>query len=205
MAIYFSLSVLSACSSVFKTIISDPILSSPIIYLKGIQSFEIESILQFIYLGEATFYQERVNEFINVARSLDIKGISNDIEIPENYQLDNFVKKEIYNDEALVLTEAIPEHNPGKQRQLKQNYTFKYQCDQCNHKADYPSHLQLHIKSVHEGVKYPCIYCNYKATVPSNLQQHVKSVHEGVKYPCDQCSYQGCYPSALRSHKNKHH
>ena len=143
--------VLSACSSVFKTIISDPILSSPIIYLKGIQSFEIESILQFIYLGEATFYQERVNEFINVARSLDIKGISNDIEIPENYQLDNFVKKEIYNDEALVLTEAIPEHNPGKQRQLKQNYTFKYQCDQCNHKADYPSHLQLHIKSVHGG------------------------------------------------------
>ena len=28
--------VLSACSSVFKTIISDPILSSPIIYLRGI-------------------------------------------------------------------------------------------------------------------------------------------------------------------------
>ena len=58
--------VLSASSSVFKSIISDTNLFSPIIYLRGIQSFEIESILQFIYLGEATFYQERMNEFINV-------------------------------------------------------------------------------------------------------------------------------------------
>ena len=33
-------------------------------------------ILQFMYLGEATFYQDRINEFLNVARSLDIKEIS---------------------------------------------------------------------------------------------------------------------------------
>ena len=82
--------VLSACSSVFKGIISDTFLSSPIIYLRGIQSFEIESILQFIYLGEATFYQERMNEFINVAKSLEIKEISKDIEIPENDPHDNY-------------------------------------------------------------------------------------------------------------------
>merc|ERR1712029_30236 len=76
--------VLSACSSVFKSIISDTFLSSPIIYLRGIQSFEIDSILQFIYLGEATFYQERMNEFINVAKSLEIKEISKDFEIHGN-------------------------------------------------------------------------------------------------------------------------
>ena len=68
--------VLSACSSLFKSIINDSNLSSPIIYLRGIQSLEIESILQFIYLGEATFYQERMNEFIDVAKSLEVKEIS---------------------------------------------------------------------------------------------------------------------------------
>ena len=67
--------VLSASSSVFKSIISDHILSSPIIYLRGIQSFEIDSILQFIYLGEATIYQERMNEFLSTAKSLEIKEI----------------------------------------------------------------------------------------------------------------------------------
>ena len=33
--------------------------------------------MQFIYLGEATFYEERMNEFLSVARSLEIKDISN--------------------------------------------------------------------------------------------------------------------------------
>ena len=57
--------VLSASSTVFRNIISDNYNSNPVIYLRGIQSYEIESILQFIYLGQATFYQERMNEFLN--------------------------------------------------------------------------------------------------------------------------------------------
>merc|ERR1712189_133900 len=75
--------VLSACSLVFKSIISDSIMSNSIIYLRGIQSHEIESILQFMYLGEATFYQERMNEFLDVAKSLQVKEISKDVEIRE--------------------------------------------------------------------------------------------------------------------------
>jgi len=68
--------VLSACSPVFKSIISESSLTSPTIFLRGIQSHEIESILQFVYLGQATFYQDRMNEFLNVAKSLEIKEIS---------------------------------------------------------------------------------------------------------------------------------
>ena len=83
--------VLSASSPVFKSIISDN-LSSPIIYLRGIQSYEIESILQFIYLGQATFYQERMNEFLNVAKSFQIKEISHSFGSPENKQFDDVVK-----------------------------------------------------------------------------------------------------------------
>ena len=72
--------VLSACSPVFKSIFGDSIMSNSIIYLRGIQSLETESILQFIYLGEATFYQEQINEFLDVAKSLQVKEISKEIE-----------------------------------------------------------------------------------------------------------------------------
>ena len=68
--------VLSASGTVFKNIIRDNNTSNPGIYLRGILSYEIESILQFIYLGQATFYQERMNEFLNVGKSLEIKEIS---------------------------------------------------------------------------------------------------------------------------------
>ena len=49
------INILSACSSVFKDILKKDKNSSPIMYLKGIQYSELESIIQFIYLGEATF------------------------------------------------------------------------------------------------------------------------------------------------------
>ena len=71
--------VLSACSSVFKSIINDLPQNSSVIYLRGIQHQEMESILEFMYLGVATFYQERMNEFLNVANNLEIKEISKDV------------------------------------------------------------------------------------------------------------------------------
>ena len=69
--------VLNACSTVFRNIIESLPESSPVIYLRGIQHQEIESILDFMYLGVATFYQERMDEFLNVAQNLGIKEISN--------------------------------------------------------------------------------------------------------------------------------
>jgi len=68
--------VLIASSPVFKSIISDNFSSTPIIYLRGVHSNEIESILQFIYIGQTTFYQKRMNEFLNVGKSLEIQEIS---------------------------------------------------------------------------------------------------------------------------------
>merc|ERR1711955_120003 len=66
--------ILSACSTAFgKILTSNPLNSS--IYLRGIHHEELETLLQFIYLGEAYFCHERMNEFLNVAKELDIKGI----------------------------------------------------------------------------------------------------------------------------------
>merc|ERR1712243_532762 len=79
--------ILSACSPVFKSIINDGALSNPTVFLRGIHSNEIVSILQFIYLGEATFYQERMNEFLNVATSLEIKEITKtETQLKKNFE-----------------------------------------------------------------------------------------------------------------------
>ena len=72
--------VLNACSPLFQTIINDLPQKDPVIYLKGVLAQEMKSILQFMYLGKATFYQDRMNEFLNVARSLEIKEISKDVD-----------------------------------------------------------------------------------------------------------------------------
>ena len=68
--------ILSACSPVFKDILQLPTQSNhPVIYLMGIQFSEIESILQFMYLGEAKFSKERMNEFLWAVKDLEIKEL----------------------------------------------------------------------------------------------------------------------------------
>merc|ERR1712098_92710 len=145
--------VLSACSPLFKSIICESDLSGPIIYLRGIQSLEIESILQFIYLGEASFYQERMNEFLNVAKSLEVKKISKGMEIPENEQHHNDESQDFDLAKELQKVESIPVQNsiPNKEIQLKRDNENKYPCEQCNYKATRSTVLQQHIKSIHEG------------------------------------------------------
>ena len=85
--------VLSACSPVFKKIIDNNPSQHPLIYLRGIQSYEMESILQFMYLGEGKFFYERMGEFIKVAKELEVKEISKGVEIPN---VEEILTKEIY-------------------------------------------------------------------------------------------------------------
>ena len=72
-----NINILCACSPVFKDILKKDRNSSPIVFLRGIQYPELETIIQFIYLGEATFYDERIDEFLAVAKSLEIKELCN--------------------------------------------------------------------------------------------------------------------------------
>ena len=54
--------ILSACSPVFKDILQMHTESNhPVIYMRGVQFSEIESILQFMYVGEARLSEERTS------------------------------------------------------------------------------------------------------------------------------------------------
>ena len=186
--------VLCASSPVFKSIVNDIQSTNPVIYLKGIQSNEIESILKFLYLGQVTISQGRMNEFYSVAESLGIKEISK--EIIENEHITN----------ELQIPKAKTEHieklisNDQGHMDSKLNITTAYFCDQCDKHFSINSYLKQHIKTIHGCNKYPCEKCNYEATTLSNLKKHIESVHERVLYPCNQCEYQATQLSSLYQH-----
>ena len=147
--------VLSACSPVFKKIIDNNPSQHPLIYLRGIQSYEMESILQFMYLGEGKFYYERMGEFVKVAKDLEVKEISKGVEIPnveedvtEETVMDNEAKEPDEDDEP----KQTPE-NKIRQRQSRTQISSDYQ-------ASDRGNLKQHIQSIHEGIKYPCNQCD---------------------------------------------
>ena len=89
--------VLSASSPVLKDLFLDNPSSHPLIYLKGVNQQDLCSILQFMYFGEASINQNRINQFLNNARDLQIKKFAdyetgNDIEGDGNSEI--FIEKE---------------------------------------------------------------------------------------------------------------
>ena len=198
-----NISILSACSPVFKDVLKKEKHSSPIMFLRGIQYSEMESIMQFVYLGEATFYEERIDEFLAVAKLLEIKELCN-ADIETNDDLTEVLPPETPTEEMRKASEEknIIDQVP-QTKGLHQN--VKYACDQCDYQAKYKISLTRHIQVKHEGVKYACDQCDYQATRQSHLTVHIQSKHEGVKHACDQCDYVAAWKSEIARHKSQNH
>ena len=68
--------ILSACSPFFKNLLRRNQHPHPLLYLKGISFSGIQSVLNFMYYGEANIAQEDLNTFLSVAEELKVKGLT---------------------------------------------------------------------------------------------------------------------------------
>ena len=221
--------VLSACSPTFKSIVSDNHLTNQSIFLRGIQSHEVESILHFIYLGQATFYQDRMNEFLNVAKSLEIKEISK-----ENQENEEAKKEKIEEAYQLPIADAEPKNlkeliikqkssktklnvdaphdsvkscnpeNETKKVKIEEAYELPIlDAESMNLKElvikQKSSIPKLNVDAPHYSGK-SCNQCAKHFYDKSTLKKHVRTIHEGAKYPCDQCNHKATRLYSLQQH-----
>ena len=198
--------ILSSSSTMFKSILGDDNVVAPFIFLRGVNHLELESILQFMYLGEATFDQERLNILLDVAHDLKIKEIGeNKHNEPKNKlpSSEESSKQELFDDatdfvntDELLLEARTAKINTGQS---------EWSCSLCDKMLRTAEGLKYHIESKHNGKKYPCKQCDNIASSKSSLSRHVKSIHEGLRYLCNQCDFQATRPIYLRNHtKSKH-
>ena len=202
--------VLRACSPVFKKIIDNNPSQHPLIYLRGIQSYEMESILQFMYLGEAKLNYERMGEFIKVAKDLEVKEISMGVEIPK---VPKVVTEETVrmDDEEKETDDEHDEPKHESENKIMQKQSRNQisgddsECPECGKKFSQRSHMLAHYRSLHEVFKFSCNQCDYQASQNGHLKRHIQSKHEGIKYLCPQCDYKTSYQPQLHTHiRSKH-
>merc|ERR1719342_574118 len=167
----------------------------------------MKSILQFMYLGQATFYQDRMNEFLNVARSLEVKEISKDIDQDASDSLndqeyDKNFETNIEEKNIESSSNVEGEIEPTNSKDLShRNVAGHFPCDSCDKHYTYKHNLNQHIRSAHEGIKFPCNNCGYEATKNSDLLRHIQSVHEDIKFLCDLCDFKATQKFRLYTHK----
>jgi len=68
--------ILSACSPFFRSVLKQNPHQHPLLYLKGVRSKDLESVLNFMYHGEVNVAQDQLNSFLLVAEDLQVKGLT---------------------------------------------------------------------------------------------------------------------------------
>ena len=68
--------ILASSSPFFEKILQKSKHPHPLLYLKGFQSKDFASILDFLYFGEANVYQEDLDSFLTIADELKLKGLT---------------------------------------------------------------------------------------------------------------------------------
>lgn len=167
------------------------------------QSEEIKSILQFMYLGQATVNQDRMGEFLDVAKSLEIE-ISNDVkkdadeaqEIDEQIQLKNDNLNDIDSYLSQISDTQMARYdntNEFDNQELKENMQLNiedpdpYMIQSINVPAEIEKDSKSYIRN--EAGTHQCKKCKKQYTTKGYLSIHMKTIHEGlkIKIPCDLC------------------
>ena len=107
------------------------------IFLRGIQYSEVESILQYIYLGEAKFYEERINEFLRAVKDLEIKGLSKAADASDQQPDDaTDESEEDFNETTKNHTVDKEENMTDDEAEIVGSDTAMQQTESENHTAD---------------------------------------------------------------------
>ena len=185
------------------------------IYMRGLKANDLVAIVDFIYHGEASIYQEDLNGFLALAEELQLKGLAGS-------QEDTF-------DAAENLVDKTHPKPSKRGPTPKQEHYFKPHATEDNDgiveihpivPVDAPKKLlatdtskedlKVEIESMmkradDEENKWKCTVCGKVIKHTRDMRRHIESHIEGLSYPCNQCDTVSRSGEALRMHVITHH
>ena len=200
--------ILSACSPVFKKILSNSNEQCSVIYLRGIQSQVLTAILKFIYHGEIVLNQCEITEFFAVGRDLKLKEIDIDTKNQDVDHRDEVLNETLEQGKVYNLTENKETNKFESNEKIIDYFNIKQEQKTIeNESLQLASDVNNDNKIFITAPKYkiPCTKCDKGYYQKSYLEAHMRTVHEGLKYVCDQCEKQYTDIFRLRIHVKTRH
>ena len=214
--------ILAASSPFFEKILQRSKHSNPLIYLKGFQSKDFLSILDFLYNGKANVYQEDLDSFFAIAEEIQLKGVTglNTTALVEEQQDTNFSEtmhesNDFSKKEPTTLSQdVIP--NGNVQSKITSSLAVPNQS-----RTDMEA-LDEKVKSIMErganiipagtshgkpkqAISWICKLCG-KEGRSHVIRDHIETNHlEGICLPCDLCNKTFSARGNLKKHKYSLH
>ena len=188
--------VLSASSEYFSNVLKSNKHSHPLLCLSGVNSKELNDILDYIYNGEIQIYQENLDSFLNIAQRFKLEGLiqQESDNSMENEKLESFEDHDINNRIVVpkahlnvtksekekiisVLSSADYQNMDELDQKLEELYERqpdgKFLCHPCgkltNRKFFALEHAETHI----DGLSFPCQYCDKSFRSRNALRSHI--------------------------------
>jgi len=196
--------VLPSSSSFFKHILQKNPHQHPLLYLRGVNSTDLNFVLDYIYKGEVQIFQEHLDSFLNVSQTLKIEGLlSNviddaahedqkistpelDIKLrsssKEVNKRDSVKQEQSWENEGIVTTIDTTDTNDikTKVKELTEKIDGKYVCKVCNRSSSHQYTLFRHIETHIEGLSYNCQYCEKTFRSSRSLNSHNYTYHKNI-------------------------
>ena len=204
--------ILSASSPFFKKLLKTHPHPQPLIYMRGIGSSELIAMVDFIYLGEASIFQEQLETFLALAEELELSGLTGNSEevAPETSNYSQKPDKSPNQDQQRI---NLKTSQKGLMPKVKHDEGNPYkgalmpirpQTKQTAH-ID-PATLAL-IESMIERREdgFGCNQCEYtsKKGHKDHMREHVEKHIEGLEYHCNNCNKVLRSSYTFRSHQRK--
>ena len=217
--------ILASSSPFFEKILQKSKHPHPLIFLRGFQSKDFSSILDFLYFGEANVYQEDLDSFLTIGKEIKIKGLTGQTfgdvleeqEKPEHFgpaEMDKDLfatstttdKRETSTPDigdplGMLSEELVVQDQSGTNLQaLDEKVRAMMEKGQKmipNGKLANGTPIQT-TSSI-------CKVCG-KEGLSKNLRFHIETHHlEGISIPCDYCDKIFSSRSCLVKHKSRSH
>merc|ERR1719186_384169 len=171
------------------------------IYLSGLNSSTISSLIDFMYNGEVSVVQEDLDGFLSAANRLKIKGLSQALETSENlkesfnqeHKLENAEMETVVDD--LFVTENCEDQN------IEENFDTTVTVPKESSGFRFESNLG------NTGEKLDCPVCGKTFLNRGQLNGHKDNNHaeDGVFHPCSICDKSFRTKNARNVHKFRNH
>ena len=216
--------VLTAGSQFFKDILKMKKKETLIIYMRGIKSSDLASVVDFLYYGEVNIPQEELNDFLTLAEELQLKGLVGAENRSEEEAITNKTTKpnhKIKTKEAATIQTPCNEfpkeeydvtfESPSlSMGSLKNNDTYLQTTEIANIIMDEDLKQKVDDLIEQNGENWSCKVCGKVAnkSITSwkrNLQRHTQIHMEGLTYTCNLCGKEFRCKVYLDKHMSKTH
>ena len=191
--------VLGAFSPFFKSLLINNPHQHPLLYIRGVQWEDMRAILDFIYLGQTKVDMEKVNEFMELAKDLQIKGLtpSLDSEIgPDD-------SEEMGNDSNNMRSVKQME-NSIQNRMTTDEPAIQFICHLCEYTNISRKKMIDHMEEKH-SISLTCYLCDYTCHQKIDLRNHMQIMHTDGIYSCNQCEFFSDSKDGLSEHIVNNH